>query len=200
MPILEDVKHLAERVTGLGRPALRDIRIRKRKPHTFKFRDDGETFNNPHYPLILYRTPVELGVHPDPAAVFEVLFGANGWSGSWRDGVYNFLHFHTGTHEVLGIARGWVRVKFGGVKGRTIELKAGDVAILPAGIGHCRKAASRDLLVVGAYPAGGHYDEPKPKDINPAKARKSIARVGCPKRDPVYGSDGPLSDIWGRKN
>jgi uncharacterized protein YjlB len=37
------------------------------------------------------------------------------------------------THEVLGIARGEVKVEFGGAKGNAITLKAGDVAILPAG-------------------------------------------------------------------
>lgn len=198
MPILEDMKHIAETVTGIGRPARRDIRIRTRKANAFTFRDDGETPNNPHYPLIVYRTPVELAGHSDPAAVFEVLFGANGWRDSWRDGIYPFLHFHTGTHEVLGIARGWVRAKFGGAKGRMIELRAGDVAILPAGTGHCRKAASKDLLVVGAYPAGGDYDEPKPKDVDPEEARRSIAKVGRPKCDPVYGGDGPLLEVWRR--
>jgi uncharacterized protein YjlB len=198
MPILEDVKHIAEKITGLGRPNSGDIRIRKRKAHTFKFRDDGQTPNNPHFPLIVYRTPVELGAHSDPAAVLEVLFASNGWRGSWRDGVYGFLHFHTGTHEVLGIARGWVRVKFGGAKGRMVELRAGDVAVLPAGTGHCRKAASQDLLVVGAYPPSGDYDEPKPRDVDPEKARKSIAKVSRPRRDPVYGSNGPLLDAWRR--
>lgn len=196
MPVLESVKHAVETATGLERPARRDIRIRTRKANAFKFRDDGETPNNPHFPLIVYRTPVEPGLHSDPAAMFEVLFASNGWKDSWRDGVYSFLHFHTGTHEVLGIARGWVRVKFGGAKGRIIELGAGDVAVLPAGTGHCRKAASKDLLVVGAYPGGGHYDEPKPGDADPEKARKSISNVPCPRRDPVYGRDGPLSGVW----
>lgn len=196
MPILEDVKHAAEAVTGFGRPSPKDIRLRNRKARTFEFRDDGETPNNPRFPLIVYRTPVGLNLHSDLAAVFEVLFGSNGWRKSWRDGIYGFLHFHTGTHEVLGIPRGWVRAKFGGVKGRTIELRTGDVVILPAGTGHCRQTASPDLLVVGAYRAGGHYDEPKPKDVDPAKARKSIAKVRPPKSDPVYGKGGPLLSVW----
>lgn len=196
MPIVEDVKHLVETVTGYRRPSPDDIRFRNRKAHTFRFRDDGKTPNNPHLPLLLYRTPVALQADFDPAAVFEVLFASNAWRDSWRDGVYDFLHFHARTHEVLGIARGWVRVKFGGEKGRTIELRAGDVAILPAGTGHCRKAASKDLLVVGAYPSGGKYDEPRPREVSPATVRRSIAKVARPKRDPVYGANGPLMRAW----
>ena len=42
----------------------------------------------------------------------------NGWSDGWRNGIYPFLHFHTGTHEVLGIARGRATVEFGGAEGR----------------------------------------------------------------------------------
>lgn len=33
----------------------------------------------------------------------------------------DFLHFHTHTHEVLGIARGTVRAEFGGDKGKILS-------------------------------------------------------------------------------
>jgi uncharacterized protein YjlB len=83
--------------------------------------------------MILYQSPVKLGGGFDPAAIFEELFDANGWNDSWRDSMYDFLHFHTYTHEVLGIARGTVRAEFGGAKGKRLDLNAGDVVILPAG-------------------------------------------------------------------
>jgi mannose-6-phosphate isomerase-like protein (cupin superfamily) len=51
----------------------------------------------------------------------------------WRDGIYDWIHYHSRTHEVLGIARGSAKAQFGGPKGRTVTLKAGDAAILPAG-------------------------------------------------------------------
>jgi uncharacterized protein YjlB len=82
-------------------------------------------------------------------------FKEHGWGDQWRDGIYPYLQFHTGTHEVLGIARGNTRVQFGGARGRTVGLKAGDVVILPAGTGHRRMNASKDLLVVGAVNTSG---------------------------------------------
>jgi uncharacterized protein YjlB len=84
-------------------------------------------------PLILYRGPIRTADAPDPAALFEVLFDRNGWKGSWRDGIYDYVHYHSQIHEVLGIARGQVTVRLGGSRGRAFKLKAGDVAILPAG-------------------------------------------------------------------
>ena len=197
--LLEDAKRAFEKITGYGRPKPRALAslVRSRTPHLFHFKDDGRTPNN-RLPLVVYRTPVALKRDFDPAAVFEDLFAAHGWRDSWRNGMYPYLHFHTGTHEVLGIARGTVRAEFGGSNGKILELKAGDVAILPAGTGHRRLGASRDLLVVGAYPAAGSYDEPKPKDITHAKAVAAIARVKPPLEDPVYGKKGALVQLWRR--
>lgn len=199
--ILEDAKRAIEKLTGIGRPprgALAGL-VRQRVAHPYRFKDDGRTPNNPRFALLLYRSPVRLRAGLDPAAMFEDLFAANGWGDSWRNGVYDFLHFHTNTHEVLGIARGWVRVQLGGGKGRALRLKAGDVVVLPAGTGHRRLAASRDLLVVGAYPRSvGAYDQPNPDEIDPAQARAAIAKVRRPARDPVYGKDGPLLKEWRR--
>ena len=199
MPVLEDAKRIIERVTGYARPSSKELDLlpRVRKPHLLRFKDDGETPNNSRLAMILYRSPVRLPHRFDPAAVFEELFAANGWQDSWRDGMYDFLHFHTHTHEVLGVARGSVRAEFGGARGRKLDLKAGDVVILPAGTGHRRLKASKDLLIVGAYPAnGGKYDEPKPAEVSHKQAVASIARVRVPRADPVYGKNGALRHYW----
>jgi len=193
----EDIKKLVEKVTGLGKPLSKELKPRKRKPSTFKFRDDGETPNNSRYPLVLYRSPIALDPKFDPAAVFETLFEANKWGDGWRSTMYGYNHFHTGTHECLGIARGKLTAQFGGASGRKAELKAGDVVIIPAGVGHKHVEQSKDLLIVGAYPANmGDYDEPTPSDIDHATALKNVARVKRPATDPVYGRKGPLLSVW----
>ncbi|WIM11501.1 cupin domain-containing protein [Enhydrobacter sp.] len=170
--------------------------IRACQPETMLFPDDGRTPNNATLPLLLYRGAVVLPKNLDPAAVFEELFVANGWGRSWRNGVYSFLHFHTRTHEVLGIARGKARVRFGGDRGETVTVTAGDVVVLPAGTGHQRIGPAENLLVVGAYPPGGSYDQLEPDEADGAEARARIARVRVPATDPIYGSDGPLVSCW----
>jgi uncharacterized protein YjlB len=162
----------------------------------FRFEDDGETPNNPRLPLVVYRGAVNVAGAGDPAAAFETTFAAHGWVDGWRNGIYDFLHFHTHSHEVLGIARGRAWVEFGGAAGQAIELQAGDVAILPAGTGHRRISCSPDLLVVGAYPEGSTYDERKPVNVSHDKAVTEVAKAPLPRHDPVFGSDGPLKGLW----
>ncbi len=172
--------------------------MQPREPLVYRFADDGTTPNNASLPLVLYRDVVGMARGRDPAAAFETLFATHGWAGSWRNGIHGFLHFHAATHEVLGIARGRALVQFGGDGGRDIEVEAGDVAILPAGTGHRRLSASDDLLVVGAYPSAGPYDQWRPGEIGHRDALARIARVPAPAQDPVYGRDGPLTRLWPR--
>ena len=162
---------------------------------TFLFRDDGCVPNHPRWPLVLYPQAARLDSRRDPAALFEALFAANGWGSSWRNGIYDFTHYHSQIHEVLGIARGSAEVQFGGDYGRAVRVTAGDVAILPAGTGHRRLSATRDLLVVGAYPPSGRYDLcRRPEDRQRALA--AIPEVPRPRSDPVYGPEGPLLAAW----
>ena len=59
--------------------------------------------------------------------MIEDLFEANGWADTWRDGIYDYVHYHSRIHEALGVARGKGRVRFGRKNGRIFALKAGDV-------------------------------------------------------------------------
>ncbi|MGX8008398.1 cupin [Mesorhizobium sp. ORM8.1] len=170
-------------------------RARQIEPLAFRFADDGFVPNHPRWPMLIYPGAVLLPDNVDPAAVFEDIFGANGWGDGWRNGIFDHVHYHSSIHEVLGIARGTAEVRFGGDKGKVLEVKAGDVAVLPAGTGHQRLSASADLLVVGAYAPFGTYDLCR-SAADHAGALRTIPKVGRPDTDPVYGGDGPLLEAW----
>jgi uncharacterized protein YjlB len=198
MYLLETLKKTFETMTGAGRPSHTSLEanVAPRTPRTTMFRDDGDIPNNPELPFIHYLGAVALPERGDPAAVFEELFERNGWGNSWRNGIYDYVHYHSGTHEVLGIARGHARVRFGGNSGKVVDLREGDVVILPAGTGHQSLDASKDLLVIGAYPPNGKYDECRGSRQEHERALESIPKVHLPAKDPVYGADGPLMDAW----
>ena len=166
----------------------------KIEPLTVVFKDDGWVPNNP-MPFLVYKGAVDVAVgHPEQT--IERLFGANGWGDMWRNGVFDYLHYHSTVHEALGVARGSARVRFGGDKGKEFDLAPGDVAILPAGTGHQCMSASDDFSVVGAYPPGPKMQITRPTPENHAKALTTIPQVPLPKTDPVMGGDGPLVRLW----
>src|SRR6476661_6268435 len=159
------------------------------EPLTFTFQDDGIVPNNA-LPLLLYKQAISVN-NDHPEKTIEGLFGANGWDDMWRNGIFDYLHYHATVHEALGIARGRARVRFGGDHGQEIEVTAGDVAILPAGTGHQCLSASPDFSVVGAYPPGPKMQVTLPTPENHRKAVKTIPEVKLPKTDPVRGPNGP---------
>jgi uncharacterized protein YjlB len=164
------------------------------EPVVLVFADDGIVPNNP-MPLLVYRQAIDLD-NGHPEKTIEGLFGANGWGQMWRNGVYDYLHYHATVHEALGVARGHARVRFGGDRGREIEISAGDVAILPAGTGHQCLSASGNFCVVGAYPPGPRMQVTLPTPENHAEALKTIPAVRLPDTDPVTGADGALVKLW----
>lgn len=198
MTLLENIKKTAERITGRRRPSAEQLAALPRAPktETFRFRDNGMIPNHPHWPLVVFRHAVQLPGTLDPAAVFEEIFASNGWGDSWRGEIYDYLHYHSRIHEVLGVARGNAKVRFGGNKGRTLTLKAGDVVVLPAGTGHQCLAAGKDFMAVGAYPPSGTYDECGPTAEEHERGAKSVRKVARPRKDPVFGAKGPLLQLW----
>lgn len=155
---------------------------------------NGNIPNNPRLPLLLYRQ-----VYTDPEGLkdkFRQCFEENSWGGSWTYGVYDYHHYHSTAHEVLGVYSGQAKLIFGGPGGQEVEVKNGDLVVIPAGVGHCCKWASDDFKVIGAYPRGQEdYDICTEKD-NPEEKKKNIAEVALPLADPVAGKNGPLLNEW----
>jgi uncharacterized protein YjlB len=159
------------------------------RTEALSFGPSGPVPNHQRFPALVHR-----GVIGAPSAeALEALFARNGWPPQWRDGIYPFHHYHTRGHEALGIAAGSVRVLLGGPEGREVTLAAGDVAVLPAGTGHCRVSEPDGLVVVGAYPPGQHgdicRDAPTPAMLD------RIAGLPAPASDPVGHREG-VTALW----
>jgi len=165
------------------------------QPITHVFPDDGNIPNNV-LPLVLYRSGIDLAGSPDPETLIEKTFTANGWGGLWRNGIFPYVHYHSMIHEAMGVARGRATVRFGGDKGEAIEVRAGDVVVLPAGTGHQRLSQSPDLVVIGAYPPNGQYNLCRGSKAERAQALTVIPNVPPPENDPVFGPGGPLLALW----
>lgn len=149
---------------------------------------------NSDLPLLVYRGGVEPG--GDVASMFERIFAANGWTRSWRNGVYDFHHFHATAHEVLGVSRGSVKVQFGGEGGPVVALEAGDAVAIPAGVAHRNVGQSADVEIVGAYDRGRDWDVRRDDPAELAEVKAAIAQVPAPEADPLHGDTGDLPSLW----
>ncbi len=161
-------------------------------PDTLLLEPNGWVPNNPHLPVLHYHAVLDVAEPGRAAAAFEAMFAANGWPPQWRNGIYDYHHYHTQGHEVLGIAAGRARVMLGGPDGHALAITAGEVLVLPAGTGHCRIAADGDFLVIGAYPPGQQPDICRERPTPEMLAR--IRSLPFPAADPVAG--GPLTRLW----
>jgi uncharacterized protein YjlB len=186
---------LAKRQIFWESPAEEEQRDVQAAIETHLFTADGFVPNNPKLPLILYRQAmVEFG-GDDAETAFKALFETHGWTGAWVNGIYDYHHYHSTAHEVLGIARGRAEVQFGGPQGLIVEMSAGDAVAIPAGVGHCL-LSGEDLVVVGAYPNGQDWDLCRATNGDCAKALENIPWVPLPRLDPVLGASGPVTICW----
>jgi len=150
---------------------------------------------NSHLPVILYRNTFPQD-SPDLADLIEGRFRENGWTNAWRDGVYSFHHYHSTTHEVLGVFRGSATLNLGGEGGRFVEVVSGDVVVIPAGVAHKCLSCSGDFMVVGAYPGGKEPDLLRDDPGDREQADRNLPLVPLPPTDPVHGDGGPLNHRW----
>lgn len=152
--------------------------------------------NNADLPVLVYRGGVAVDAH-DPGSAMENHFQQNGWGYSWRNGIFNYHHFHSTAHEVLGVAAGTATVELGGSGGPRVEMQAGDVMVIPVGVALRNIGSSPDLIAVGAYPPGQVWDLNTGEADEHPRVDRNIAALPLPASDPVHGKDGPLLALWG---
>lgn len=113
--------------------------------------------------------------------------------------MYHQSHYHSTTHEALGVFSGNARLRFGisdkessENSGVEEELEAGDVIVIPAGVAHrCVKEAD-GFTMVGAYPKGA-----KQWDMNYGGENQDGVEQSLPVADPLWGKDeNGLLGIW----
>jgi|SRR5579871_686757 len=159
----------------------------RKSPRRVRFGKASDVPNSP-LPCLVFRNILPAS-RSKKAEAFRKAFRRNGWVGIWTDTIYDYTHFHSNAHEVLGIAEGTVTLRVGGETGRLLRLEAGDMLVLPAGVGHRRVSHDERLRVVGAYPPGqAHFDMKR-------KGRR-VPRVPLPETDPLEGETGAVPRIW----
>ena len=159
----------------------------------YHFKDDGIIPNN-SLPLLVYKFAFPIG--ESLADVMEETFVSHNWTNSWRNGVFPYHHYHSITHEVVGVYSGHAQLHLGGEQGEKIEVEAGDVIVIPAGVGHKKISASADFGVIGAYPDSKDYDLLTGREGERPRADERIAAVPLPETDPVLGKEGGIAEYW----
>ena len=159
---------------------------------TYYFENDGDIPNN-ILPVVIYKNALQY--MPDKNV--ESTFLQNGWANNWQDIILTEDHFHSNTHEVLGLRSGQARLMLGGRKGEIVNVEQGDVIILPAGVGHYSVDNSTDYQFVGGYPNGADWNlKFSLKKEDSPSILAEIANIPIPKKDPIFGENGPLFEFW----
>lgn len=159
---------------------------------SFTLAENGWVPNNDRLPIVVYRGALG-GEGKDLAERFEALFADHGWPPDWRDGVFDYHHYHSTAHEALGVFSGKATLELGGPDGRSLDVSAGDALLLPAGTGHRRISASEDFQLVGAYPQGQSWDICREAPDEATRAR--MAALPDPRYDPVTGETGMRTGV-----
>ena len=162
------------------------------EPEKLLFKDDGEIPNS-IYPLLIYKNAFkERG--EEGAEWLEKKFSIQNWTNSWRNGIYSFHHYHSTSHEVLGVYSGSALLHLGGEQGQKVKVEAGDIIVIPAGVGH-KNLGGENLGIMGAYPDGRSWDVNTGKPGERPGTDETIAALPVPETDPFSGKTG-LPDFW----
>lgn len=171
------------------------METREFTPPQFYFLKDNGTFPNSSLPVLLYKKVLELPAF-FPAAAVKNVFALHNWTNTWRSGIFTYHHYHSITHEAIGVCKGQTLMLLGGDDGVRVEIETGDVLIIPAGVAHKNLGKENDVVCVGAYPDGREYDMNYGRPGERPLTDENIRKVPLPQTDPVYGRRNGLPEIW----
>lgn len=146
--------------------------------------------NHPDLPVLIYTNTGQAW----DSAFFQATFAENGWSGIWVNGVFDYHHYHTTAHEVLGVGWGEAKLQIGGPQAPVLSVKQGQCLLLPVGTGHKLIDRSDNFQVVGAYPTNSGVDIQRGAPT--AEMLSRIKNLPVPKSDPLLGPSGGLQELW----
>ena len=191
-------------------------------PETYCFAPTAHVPNST-FPVLIYREV--LSPSDATALKFRDALEKNHWKQGGVFKTFKAHHFHSVTHECYAVFSGSSRLLLGRGPlddpdaGKEVDLRAGDMIVLPSGVAHCSLSSDGDYEYLGLYPEvsplfrlywptrSNEVSQGSPKwDNNFCKAdaseteekAKKAGAVPVPQFDPVYGEDGPLVQIWSR--
>lgn len=169
--------------------------LRRMNPDIFYFKDDGVTPNS-HLPVLIYR-----GLFDDSYESceqwLEDKFTGNGWVRTCNKPLFEYYHYHSNTHEVLGVCDGKGFLQLAADNGVRTEIVKGDVILIPAGVGHYCMTHSDDFAVVAGYPDSVVPDVKRATAENRTAALENLKNVAPPAFDPILrDEDEGLLKFW----
>jgi len=161
------------------------------------------TVPNSPYPALIYRGALPPSARTAPAITAHL--APHGWAlgGTWK--AISTPHFHSVTHECYAVFRGASVLVLGrgprdaADAGVQVEVRAGDVVVVPAGVSHASLSAEGGYEYAAFYPDGSprwdsNYCKAGPEET--AEKGRVARAVPVPECDPVFGEGGPLVKIW----
>ena len=156
--------------------------------------DDG-SFPNSRFPLLQYMKLIAPEGAYSAGKTIELL-EQNHCGKAWKNGIFDYHHYHSNAHEVLVCYMGKAEVQFGGPEGIELEFSTGDAVIIPAGVAHKCIHSENGFRCLGAYAGNRDYDMNYGNPTERPHSDHQIALVPHPQSDPFFGKHGPLLKHW----
>lgn len=165
-------------------------------PLKYFFNDDG-IFPNNLLPVTIYRKVLDIPMSDYLLYLyFKLIFNEHGWSNHRRSGIYNFHHYHSNAHKVIGVCKGKATLLFGGSNGHCVNISKGDVVVIPAGVALKNMGKENCIDCIMGFFEGKVYDINYGKIGERPVTDMNIASLSIPDTDPLFGKAAGIASLW----